>query len=63
MNAIIFYFRIEWTAYDEHSGISSVYWNLYDKFGGTVVLHGQEDIIAQGETSVSFRITLFLIFI
>ncbi|XP_071123173.1 uncharacterized protein [Mytilus edulis] len=39
---------IEWEAYDDHSGLDSIYWKLYDKYGGTEVLHGHEDIITQG---------------
>ncbi|CAC5386461.1 unnamed protein product [Mytilus coruscus] len=40
---------IEWEAYDLHSGLDSVYWRLYDSKTG--VLHGHEDIIAQGHST------------
>ncbi|CAC5386466.1 unnamed protein product [Mytilus coruscus] len=40
---------IEWEAYDVHSGLDSVYWRLFDSKTG--VLHGHEDIIAQGHSS------------
>ncbi|VDI20686.1 Hypothetical predicted protein [Mytilus galloprovincialis] len=40
---------IEWEAYDVHSGLDSVYWRLYDSKTG--VVHGKEDIIAQGYSS------------
>ena len=57
MNCFIFnfflHFRIEWEAFDIHSGIDSIYWKLYDSYGGTEVLHGHEDIIAQGQAAVS----------
>ncbi|CAC5370730.1 unnamed protein product [Mytilus coruscus] len=40
---------IEWEAYDIHSGLDSVYWRLYDSM--TDVLHGHEDVIAQGHAT------------
>ncbi|KAK3099491.1 hypothetical protein FSP39_005250, partial [Pinctada imbricata] len=42
---------IEWIAYDYHSGIDSIYWRLYDNYTGTDVLHGREDILAQGSSA------------
>jgi extradiol dioxygenase family protein len=57
---LVFSFSIEWLAYDDHSGLDSVYWKLYDKYSGTVVLHGHEDIIAQGETSVKNKLICYL---
>ncbi|XP_076113973.1 uncharacterized protein LOC143082259 [Mytilus galloprovincialis] len=40
---------IEWEAYDDHSGLETVYWKLYDNYE-TLVEHGHEDIVAQGHT-------------
>ncbi|XP_071123054.1 uncharacterized protein [Mytilus edulis] len=40
---------IEWEAYDDHSGLDTVYWKLYDSYG-TFVEHGHEDLPAQGQT-------------
>ncbi|XP_052067298.1 uncharacterized protein LOC127706680 [Mytilus californianus] len=40
---------MEWNAYDDHSGLDTVYWKLYDNYG-TFVEHGHEDIAAQGHT-------------
>ena len=47
---------IEWEAYDDHSGLDTVSWKLYDSFG-TYVLHGHEDIVAQGHAVVSITLT------
>ncbi|XP_052707847.1 uncharacterized protein LOC128183063 isoform X2 [Crassostrea angulata] len=41
---------IEWVAYDYHSGIDSIYWRLYDNFTGESILHGHEDLFAQGSS-------------
>eukprot|EP00105_Crassostrea_gigas_P043175 XP_019927323.1 PREDICTED: uncharacterized protein LOC105339220 [Crassostrea gigas] len=41
---------IEWLAYDYHSGIDSIYWRLYDNFTGESILHGHEDLLAQGNS-------------
>nr|XP_034332757.1 uncharacterized protein LOC105327902 isoform X2 [Crassostrea gigas] len=41
---------IEWLAYDYHSGIDSIYWMLYDNFTGESILHGHEDLLAQGNS-------------
>ena len=57
---ISYNYRIEWEAYDVHSGLDSVYWKLYDNFGGTVILHGHEDIIAQGNSQVWYHHTVSL---
>ena len=35
-------FRIEWVAYDDHSGLKAVSWRLYDNYTGVDVLHGVE---------------------
>ncbi|KAK3101903.1 hypothetical protein FSP39_007221, partial [Pinctada imbricata] len=40
---------IEWIAYDLHSGIDSIYWRLFDNYTGNEILHGHEDILAQGD--------------
>ena len=45
--------RIEWEAYDDHSGLDSVYWKIYDNYGNYIE-HGHEDIVAQGQAAVSF---------
>ncbi|XP_061181031.1 uncharacterized protein LOC133189645 [Saccostrea echinata] len=39
---------IEWIAYDHHSGLNNIAWRLFDNFTGLDVLHGHEDIPAQG---------------
>ncbi|XP_055997828.1 uncharacterized protein LOC125647098 [Ostrea edulis] len=39
---------VEWIAYDFHSGLDSIAWRLFDNFTGTDILHGHEDIPAQG---------------
>ncbi|XP_062576068.1 uncharacterized protein LOC134237945 [Saccostrea cucullata] len=41
---------IEWLAYDYHSGIDSIYWRLYDNFTGEIILHGHEEMFAQGSS-------------
>ncbi|XP_061176007.1 uncharacterized protein LOC133184958 [Saccostrea echinata] len=41
---------IEWLAYDYHSGLDSIYWRLYDNFTGEIILHGHEDLFAQGSS-------------
>lgn len=40
-------------AYDYHSGIDSIHWRLYDNFTGENILHGHEDLFAQGSSQVS----------
>lgn len=50
---ILFYFgRIEWIAYDYHSGLDSINWRLFDNFTGVDIIHGHEDIPAQGMANV-----------
>ncbi|XP_078334035.1 uncharacterized protein LOC111124258 [Crassostrea virginica] len=39
---------IEWIAYDYHSGLNNIAWRLFDNFTGTDIIHGYEDIPAQG---------------
>nr|XP_034314147.1 uncharacterized protein LOC105348718 isoform X1 [Crassostrea gigas] len=39
---------IEWIAYDYHSGLDSINWRLFDNFTGVDIIHGHEDIPAQG---------------
>lgn len=51
-NIIISNCRIEWLAYDYHSGIDSIYWRLYDNVTGDEIIHGHEDLFAQGSTQV-----------
>ena len=43
---------IEWIAYDLHSGLHSLFWKLFDNFTGENIIHGHEDIPAQGHTKV-----------
>lgn len=46
-------YSIEWVAYDLHSGLHSIFWKLYDNFTGEDIIHGHDDIPAQGHTRVS----------
>lgn len=46
-------FSIEWVAYDLHSGLHSIFWKLYDNCTGEDIIHGYDDIPAQGHTLVS----------
>lgn len=46
-------FSVEWIVYDFHSGLDRISWRLYDNYTGTELLHGHEDIPAQGEAAVS----------
>lgn len=46
-------FSIEWVAYDLHSGLHSIFWKLYDNYTGEDIIHGYDDIPAQGHTRVS----------
>lgn len=55
MHASIFK-RIEWDAYDYHSGISHLNWRLYDNFTGSDLVHGEIDLPGQGETKVMRKI-------
>ncbi|CAG2242937.1 unnamed protein product [Mytilus edulis] len=48
-NLFLYDNQIEWEAYDIHSGLYSVFWRLYDSM--TDVLHGHEDVIAQGHAT------------
>ena len=41
------YSRIEWDAYDYHSGIESLYWKLFDNFTENILEHGHEDLISK----------------
>lgn len=45
-------FRIEWDAYDYHSGISHLKWRLYSNYSGTDIIHGEIDLPGQGKTQV-----------
>ncbi|KAK3103765.1 hypothetical protein FSP39_021725 [Pinctada imbricata] len=42
---------IEWEVYDYHSGIDTINWRIYDNFTGMDILHGIEDISAQGNVA------------
>lgn len=55
-----FYCRIEWIAYDLHSGLKSIYWKLLDNYTGEDIIHGHEDIPSQGGAKVG--ITLHYLF-
>jgi hypothetical protein len=46
-------YRVEWIAYDFHSGLDSIAWRLFDNYTGTDILHGHEDIPAQGMANVN----------
>lgn len=50
---LIILFSIEWVAYDLHSGLHSIFWKLYDNYTGEDIIHGYDDIPAQGHTRVS----------
>ena len=50
------FYRIEWEAFDYHSGLDSVSWKLYDSYGGSDVVYGKEDIVAQGNSTVSNKL-------
>ncbi|XP_041351012.1 uncharacterized protein LOC121369995 [Gigantopelta aegis] len=39
---------IEWIAYDDHSGLETVAWRLFDNYTGVDIVHGLEHIVAQG---------------
>ncbi|XP_046571088.1 LOW QUALITY PROTEIN: uncharacterized protein LOC124279320 [Haliotis rubra] len=40
---------IEWVSYDDHSGLETVTWRLFDNYTGGDLVHGVEHISAQGE--------------
>ncbi|XP_071079258.1 uncharacterized protein [Haliotis cracherodii] len=40
---------IEWVSYDDHSGLETVTWRLFDNYTGEDLVHGVEHISAQGE--------------
>ncbi|XP_025086756.1 uncharacterized protein LOC112559635 [Pomacea canaliculata] len=42
---------IEWVAYDDHSGLYSVQWQLVDNYNGQNIVHGIENVSPQGETN------------
>lgn len=54
-----FYCRIEWIAYDLHSGLKSIYWKLLDNYTGENIIHGHEDIPSQGGAKVGITIHIF----
>lgn len=59
-----FYCRIEWIAYDLHSGLKSIYWKLLDNYTGENIIHGHEDIPSQGGAKVGITIrNFFLLFL
>jgi hypothetical protein len=45
--SIISELSLTFQAYDDHSGLDSVYWKIYDNYGNYIE-HGHEDIVAQG---------------
>lgn len=57
-----FYCRIEWVAYDLHSGLKSIYWKLLDNYTGEDIIHGHEDIPSQGGAKVCKIFISFYIF-
>ncbi|XP_046561789.1 uncharacterized protein LOC124270793 [Haliotis rubra] len=40
---------MEWIAYDGHSGLETVSWRIVDKYQGLDIVHGVQDVTAQGE--------------
>ena len=47
------FFRIEWDAFDYHSGIDSLEWRLFDSYTKTDIIHGHEVMHSQGDSSVN----------
>ena len=47
-----YHFRIEWIAYDYHSGLDNIVWRLFDNFTDTDIIHAHEHIPAQGMANV-----------
>ena len=47
------FFRIEWDAFDYHSGIDKLEWRLFDNYTKTDIIHGREDMHPQGDSSVN----------
>jgi hypothetical protein len=39
------FFRIEWDAFDYHSGIDSLEWRLFDSYTKTDIIHGHEILL------------------
>ena len=48
-----FFFRIEWDAFDYHSGIDSLEWRLFDNYTKTDIIQGHEVMHSQGDSSVN----------
>ena len=46
-----YFCRIEWDAFDYHSGISNLQWRLFDNH--TNILHDYDVMHSQGESSVN----------
>ena len=44
--------RLEWEAYDVHSGLLEVSWRLFDNFTHTDIVHGKSYERPQGQTQV-----------
>ncbi|XP_067684738.1 uncharacterized protein [Haliotis asinina] len=40
----------EWLAFDDHSGLETVSWRIFDNFTGSNIYHGEDHISAQGDT-------------
>lgn len=40
-------------SYDDHSGLETVTWRLFDNYTGEDLVHGVEHISAQGEAQVN----------
>ena len=53
--------RLAFEAYDLHSGLKTIHWQLYDKANDTI-LHGQDNLAVRSPT-VSLCIISILIFI
>ncbi|XP_071082513.1 uncharacterized protein [Haliotis cracherodii] len=47
----------EWLAFDDHSGLETVSWRLYDNITGSHIYHGEEHLSAQGDTQTMANCT------
>ena len=54
-------FRIEWVAYDLHSGVESLYWRIFDNYTGTDILHGHENLVTQRAVVSKIKTDIFLV--
>ena len=54
-------FRIEWVAYDLHSGVESLYWRIFDNYTGTDILHGHENLVTQRAVVSKIKTDILLV--